>query len=152
MKRFVVYSFFLLLISPAAAAVAPMSRVVAIIDSHTIVVERARVQTTIRLAGVDVPPDTEEAARQFLARELLSRWVLIDPAPNGASYVWRSPDSLAVNRAVVALWLDGPSTHTATLLGWSMPNGVAPKTKTAKPAKPPKAPKASPPRARAKKP
>jgi len=149
MKRFVVCSFFLLLVSPVAAAVAPMSRVVAIVDSRTIVVERAHAQTTIRLAGVDVPPETEEAARQFLARELLSRWVLIDPAPNGASYVWRSPDSLAVNRAVVALWLDGPSTHTATLLGWSMPNGAAPKTKT---ASPPKAPKASPkPRSRAKK-
>lgn len=145
MKRFVVCLFFLLLISPAAAAVAPMSRVVAIVDSRTIVVERVRVQTTVRLAGVDVPPDLEETARQFLERELLSRWVLIDPAPNCASYVWRSPDSLAVNRAVVAIWLDGPSTHTATLLGASMPGGSRsakqPKPRAELPMKMPKPPK-----------
>lgn len=120
MKRFVVYALFVLLVSPAAAAI-PMTRVVAIVDSHTIVVERARVQTTVRLAGVDLPKEVEEAARDFLARELMYRWVLVEPAPNGGAYVYRSPDSFEVNRAVVSTWLSGPSTHVATVLGYVAP-------------------------------
>jgi hypothetical protein len=134
MKRFVVSLFFVLLVSPAAAAT-PMTRVVAIVDSHTITVERARVRTDVTLAGVELPPDAEEAGREFLARELMYRWVLVEPAPNGASYVYRSPDALAVNRAILTTWLNGPSTHSATMLGWSSPGAHA---KTSRAAAPPK--------------
>jgi hypothetical protein len=134
MKRFVVSLFFVLLVSPAAAAT-PMTRVVAIVDSHTITVERARVRTNVTLAGIELPPDAEEAGREFLGRELMYRWVLVEPAPNGASYVYRSPDSLAVNRAILTTWLNGPSTHSATILGWSSPSKH---TATARAASPPK--------------
>jgi len=158
MKRFVVYLFFVLLVSPAAAAT-PMTRVVAIVDSHTIIVERARVRTNVTLAGVDLPPDAEDAGREFLTRELMYRWVLVEPAPNGASYVYRSPDSLSVNRAILTTWLSGPSTHSATMLGWSSPNTHStssratsqPRQQTTRAAPRAKAPRSKPaPRAKAR--
>jgi hypothetical protein len=141
MKKLLVYSFFLLLTTP-------MSHVVAVVDSHTLIVERTHERFTVHLAGVDVPPEAETAAKQFLVRELLSRWVFIEAAPNGASYVYRSPDSLDVNRAVIAEWLNGPSTHNATMLGWSSPSARTPATRAA--ASPPKAAAASKPKAKAR--
>jgi hypothetical protein len=128
MKNLVVYSLLSLLALPALAG--PMSRVVAIVDSHTLVVENGSARTTVQLTGVALPPDAETHAIEFLNAEVLNRWVLVETSANG-TFVYRSPDALSINRAVAATWTDGPSQHIATILGTSAPGG-----RVAAPAKP----------------
>lgn len=96
---------------------APMSRVVKIVDSRTLIVETAGATTTVRLANVDIPAEAERDAVAFLERELLNRWTLVEPAAGGGSTVYRSPDTMLVNRAVVQNWLYGPTRHAGIELG-----------------------------------
>lgn len=94
---------FLFLVCLAVRAEAAMERVARIVDSRTIAVYRNGHEADVRLAGVVVPPAEEAAAVDYLRRELLGRWVLIEPdAALGDpwAFVYRSPDALFVNGAV----------------------------------------------------
>ncbi len=77
-----------LLIPNAALAAVPMTRVVGIINSHTIVVEHS----TIVLRGVDIPSGEEIAATEYLHRLLDGAWVYAEDGD-----IYRSPDGLYVN-------------------------------------------------------
>ena len=75
---------------------APMVRVIAVKDSHTIVVDNRGVAADVRLAQVVIAPDDEEAATSYLRQTLTNSWVMIDSGASGA-FVYRSPDALFVN-------------------------------------------------------
>jgi hypothetical protein len=75
-----------------AAAAAPMSRVVGVRDSRTIIVDTKGVTSTVVLNSVSIAPEEEAAAAEYLRRIVANQWVLVD---NGD--VYRSPDALYVN-------------------------------------------------------
>jgi hypothetical protein len=118
MKRFFVLLVLCLVSRPIDAA---MVRVARVVDSRTIVLDGG---ATVTLRGVDVPPDHEELAAEYL-RSLLANhaWVL---AENGD--VYRSPDALYVNAQLIErVYLTGPRMR---YLGEAMPGtrraGVSP--------------------------
>ncbi len=90
MKR-VIYLVCLLIANASQAAI-PMSRVVAINDSRTIVVETNGVQSTIIMKGVDISPGEEILATEHLHKLLDRAWVYVEDGN-----VYRSPDGLYVN-------------------------------------------------------
>jgi hypothetical protein len=75
-----------------------MSRVVAVIDSRTIVVEADGARSTVALKGVAVPAEEETAAADFLRRLVSGSWVLVEQGD-----VYRSPDALYVNAEMIRL-------------------------------------------------
>ena len=77
-----------------------MVRVVAIEDGRTIVVERAGVRETVRLAGVTITDDAR--ARELLRWTAGEAWVMLEAAAGGEFLVYRSPDALMLNRELVA--------------------------------------------------
>ena len=80
---------------PASAG---MSRVVAVIDSRTIVVEADGARSTVALKGVAVAAEEETAAADFLRRLVSGSWVLVEQGD-----VYRSPDALYVNAEMIRL-------------------------------------------------
>jgi hypothetical protein len=70
-----------------------MARFTKVIDSRTIVVDRAGASEVVHLIGVDVPAEDEQAARAYLAEKLTGTFVYVE---NGN--VYRSPDALFINR------------------------------------------------------
>lgn len=71
-----------------------MVRFVSVTDSRTIVVEHAGGSPeVVHLANVNVPPEDELAARQYIAEKLTGTFVYVE---NGT--VYRSPDALFINR------------------------------------------------------
>lgn len=102
MKRFLY--LVCLLIANAAYAAIPMSRVVGISDSRTITVEANGVASIIVLKNVDVSPLEEDAARDYLRRQLDRAWVYIEDGD-----VYRSPDGLYMNGELRRhAWLTSP--------------------------------------------
>lgn len=102
MKRFVY--LVCLLIANAADAAIPMSRVIAINDSRTITVETNGLASTVVLKNVDVSPLEEDAARDYLHRQLDRTWVYIEDGD-----VYRSPDGLYINAELRRrAWLTSP--------------------------------------------
>jgi len=73
-------------------AVIPMTHVVHVTDSHTIVVAGEGRLTTVLLAGVDVPSAEESAAVEYLHRLVDDAWVYVEDGS-----VYRSPDGLFIN-------------------------------------------------------
>ena len=115
MKKF----FFCLLIALPVQA-SDMARIVDVVDSHTIAIERGGARTTVRLANVDVPADAEARATAALRDAIAGRWALVESAPGGVN-VYRSPDALFVNALVVRTWIDPQPQHACTLLGSASP-------------------------------
>lgn len=74
-------------------AAVPMARFTSVIDSRTIVVDRAGTSEVVHLTNVDVPAEDEQAARTYLAEKLNGTFVYVE---NGN--VYRSPDALFINR------------------------------------------------------
>ena len=74
------------------AFAAPMSRVIGVRDSHTLIVDTKGVVSTVAMKNVTIGADEEEAAAEYLRRVVANAWVLVD---NGD--VYRSPDALFVN-------------------------------------------------------
>lgn len=74
------------------AAAAPMSKVLGIRDSRTILIQTAGVLSTVTLANVSIAPDEEALAADYLRRTIGNAWVLVDRGD-----VYRSPDALYVN-------------------------------------------------------
>jgi hypothetical protein len=83
----------LLLAAPALAG--NLARFVRVADAQTIVVERDRMQVAVTLAGVEVAPADDAAARAWLAQTLAGRWLLVEDG-----IVYRSPDALCINNAM----------------------------------------------------
>jgi hypothetical protein len=78
---------------PARAA---MSRVVAVTDSRTIVVEADGARSSVVLKGVAIEPDEEKVAVDFLRRLVAGSWVLVERGD-----VYRSPDALYINAEMI---------------------------------------------------
>ncbi len=78
-----------------------MARVVEVRDSRTIIVQSAREQVTITLAGVE-PLDRVRSV-DFLRWTLGQSWVMLEPSSEqpGSYFVYRSPDGLFINREYV---------------------------------------------------
>ncbi len=76
----------------AAAAATPMSHVVGIRDSRTIIVDTNGVTSAITLKNVETASEEETQAADYLRRTLANTWVFIDSGD-----VYRSPDALYVN-------------------------------------------------------
>jgi len=74
-------------------AAVPMARFSKVIDSRTIVVERAGGTEVVHLTNVAVPAADEQAARDYLTEKLTGSYVYVE---NGN--VYRSPDALFINR------------------------------------------------------
>jgi hypothetical protein len=87
-----IVSLVCLLTPTSLVAAIPMVRVVDVIDSRTITVESGGRRTPIALNGVDIPPDEEAAAKEYLHRLIDGAWVYIEDGN-----VYRSPDALYVN-------------------------------------------------------
>ncbi len=103
--------FPIILSTAAAAAAAPMVRVIGVKDSRTLIVDRTGVAAAIRLAQIVVAPAEEGAATEYLRTALVSSWVLVETDARGESYVYRSPDGLFVNAELARrAWTSG---HTA---------------------------------------
>ena len=75
-----------------SVSAAPMSRVIGVRDSRTIVVDTKGVITTVSLKSVSIAADEEDAAAEYLRRMIAGQWVLVDGGD-----VYRSPDALFVN-------------------------------------------------------
>jgi len=96
----------------ATTASAGMVRFVRAVDGQTIVIDRDGTQVAVPLAGVDVQPEDQAAARAFLEHELTARWLFVE---NGN--VYRSPDTLFVNRAMQQRGYINPGKPRETFLG-----------------------------------
>ena len=81
-----------------------MARFTNVIDSRTIVVDRAGVSEVVHLTNVDVPAQDEPAARAYLAQTLTGTFVYVE---NGN--VYRSPDALFINRELAFGAYSAPS-------------------------------------------
>jgi hypothetical protein len=102
MKRFL-YLVCLLIVNAAYGAI-PMSRVIGINDSRTITVEANGVASTVVLKNVDLSPLEEDAARDYLHRQLDRAWVYIEDGD-----VYRSPDGLYINAELRRhAWMTSP--------------------------------------------
>lgn len=119
MKRFFAIFVFCLFALPINAS--PMLRVARVIDSRTIVLDGG---ATVTLRGVDVPPDDEAVAAEYLRAILGNSWVLVEHGD-----VYRSPDALYVNGQLITHAYRGAA-HMK-YLGESMP---APRTHASAPA------------------
>jgi hypothetical protein len=73
-----------------------MSRVVAVTDSRSIVVETDGARSTVVLKGVVVAAEEETAAAGFLRRLVSGSWVLVEQGD-----VYRSPDALHINAEMI---------------------------------------------------
>lgn len=90
--------------APGVGFTAPMSRVVAVTDSRTIVVETKGVRSAVVLTGVGVLSEEEMQAATYLRRTLSNAWVYVE---NGD--VYRSPDGLYINGEMLRhAWRSGP--------------------------------------------
>lgn len=79
-------------ISAATAAAAPMSRVLGVRDSHSIVVDTSGVVSVVTLQNVAVAAEEEADASAYLRQLIANTWVFVDGGD-----VYRSPDALYVN-------------------------------------------------------
>jgi hypothetical protein len=78
---------------------AGMVRVIGVVDGRTLIVERRGVAEKVQLAGIAL---TDDASAQVLMKwTLVSSWVMLEAQPDGAHFVYRSPDALFVNRELV---------------------------------------------------
>jgi len=93
MKRWILFSLF----AAFEVTAAPMLRVIAVKDSHTIVVDNRGVAAEVKLAQVVVAPADEESAAAYLRQSLSGSWVMIESDATGAAFVYRSPDALFIN-------------------------------------------------------
>ena len=109
-----------------------MARVIDVVDSRTIVVERTGTRTTVRLANVDIPAEAEARAAAALSDAIAGRWALVESAPGGVN-VWRSPDALFINALVVRTWTDPRPQHAFQVLGTADPGGQSKTTRVAPP-------------------
>lgn len=91
---FSLLSLFLVLRAEAA-----LVRVTSVVDAHTLIVDRAGVAETIRLAGITITD--ADGARTLLEWTLVYKWVMLEPQSGGGCFVYRSPDALFVNRELV---------------------------------------------------
>jgi hypothetical protein len=98
-----------------------MVRVGRVIDSRTIVLDGG---ATVTLRGVEIPPDDEALAADYLRSILGNGWVLVE---NGD--VYRSPDALYVNGQLITRAYRRSA--RMTYLGESMPS---PRARTLAPA------------------
>jgi len=96
----------------ATTASAGMVRFVRAVDGQTIVIDRDGTQVAVTLAEVNVQPEDQAAARLFLEHELTGRWLFVE---NGN--VYRSPDTLFVNRAMQQRGYINPGKPRETFLG-----------------------------------
>ncbi len=123
MKR--VFYLVCLLIANDSLAAVPMTRVIGVIDSHTIAIAGSKVV----LRGVDIPASEEIAATQYLRGLLTGAWVYVEDGD-----VYRSPDALYVNGEMQRhAWRTVPGMR---YLGESYP-GSRPRAQTALRVKPP---------------
>ena len=79
-------------ICTATAVATPMSHVIGVRDSHSIVVDTNGVTSVITLKNVAVSAEEEADASAYLRQMVANAWVFVD---NGD--VYRSPDALYVN-------------------------------------------------------
>ena len=116
---------YLLIVGESASAVIPMTRVTRIINGRTIATENA----TVVLLGVQIPPEEEGAATEYLHRLLDGTWVYVEDGN-----VYRSPDALYVNAE-----MQRRAWHAATnmrYLGESWPAPVVKRQASARPRVP----------------
>jgi endonuclease YncB( thermonuclease family) len=116
-RLFPVSLFLFVLLHSTTAIAAPMGKVVRVIDGRTVVVDLAGTQLPVRLAGIEIPQGSDPAgrsyesiARQFLEKELLTRFVLFEYDPTLArtdsdgravAQLYRSPDAVFVAREMI---------------------------------------------------
>jgi hypothetical protein len=94
MKKLLLSLTLLFCIAPSEGG--PMSRVISITDSRTLVVDTAGKRESVTLRGVDLAPDEEAAAVDFLRRLVSDTWVYVEKGD-----VYRSPDALFVNGEMI---------------------------------------------------
>ena len=94
MKKFAGFLFLAFAIRSHAAT---MLHVIDVRDSQTIVVDNHGVAADVKLAQVLVAPADEANAVAWMRESLVNSWVMLESAPNGATFVYRSPDALFVN-------------------------------------------------------
>ena len=83
----------------------PMSRVVGVQNSRTILVEFAGRRSVVVLNGVAVVAADEASAADFLRRLLAGAWVLVE-----GGEVYRSPDALYINGEMIRhAWRNTPN-------------------------------------------
>jgi len=75
-----------------SVSAAPMSRVIGVRDSSTIVVDTKGAIATVSLKNVSIAAEEEAAAAEYLRRMIANQWVLVDGGD-----VYRSPDALFIN-------------------------------------------------------
>jgi len=93
MKNFVLFVCLCAFNLPMSAV---MSRVVAVTDSRTIVVDTGGVRSIVVLKGVTIAADEETVVTDFLRRLVTGSWVLVEQGD-----VYRSPDALYVNAEMI---------------------------------------------------
>jgi hypothetical protein len=98
MIKSILFSLITLLVSLRLDAA--MVRVTGVTDGQTLVVERGGVAVPVKLAGIKVLD--HEGARSLLRWSIGTSWVMLDEQPDGACFVYRSPDALFLNRELVA--------------------------------------------------
>jgi hypothetical protein len=79
---------------------AGMVRIVSIESGRTLIIDSSGHRELVTLAGIEITD--EVAARELLKWTLLERWALIERDSSGTVRLWRSPDSLFVNRELVS--------------------------------------------------
>jgi hypothetical protein len=85
-----------LLLAALCAEAAPMSRVTAIRNGRTIIVDGT---VEVRLAGIEIT--NEVGARELLRWTIGTSWVMVERTPDGGALVYRSPDAMCINRELV---------------------------------------------------
>jgi len=129
MKTYIVFVY--IFCASVLQAAIPMSRVVGVADSRTLIVEVNGVRSAVSLAGVSVEPGEESAATAYLHQIADRTWVYIE---NGI--VYRSPDGLYVNGEMQRrAWRTIPGMR---YLGESIaaPSAATPQVRSAKGASP----------------
>jgi hypothetical protein len=101
-----------------------MSRVVAVTDSRTIVVETDGARSTVVLKGVVIAAEEETVAADFLRRLVGGSWVLVEQGD-----LYRSPDALYVNAEMIRHAWRTPA-NMKTLGEWNPPARRAPSAGT----------------------
>jgi hypothetical protein len=103
MKRFIL-CVSLVVSSQCLMAAIPMARFSKVIDSRTIVVERADGPEVVHLVNVAVPAKDEQVARAYLTEKLTGTYVYVE-----SGNVYRSPDALFINRELAYGAYSAPS-------------------------------------------
>jgi hypothetical protein len=128
------FSFLFLILSLSVSLdAAPMARVLAVANGHSLLIERAGTQTTIELAGVVITD--EPGSRALLEWTLALNWVLLEKQSDGGYFVYRTPDALFINpelvtRGLARATMDVVATPThviVTYLGTIDPNALPPR-------------------------